>query len=145
MDKKTQEILKKVKEELENQEKKRKEKGIIDDETSLNLNWREKLMIKVSLNKAKKKIKSARNDIYDIREKLGKELADSDEKLVKGKKEIIEMIVGSKNIQMPGLIDIFDVTDETGNIITKENLEKMEIDDVIDLFEQLVEALRKEI
>jgi len=61
------------------------------------------------------------------------------------KEQMIVAILGNKEKQMEGLADVFEVTDEDGEQITREKLEEADVEEVKELLEELLEQLEKEI
>jgi hypothetical protein len=96
-----------------------------------------------------KKIRS----LSDSQIKLVKELGNKTERLNEKELEcidelrmkLIKTIIGNKKEEIIGLLNIFEVYNEDGSEITLEILEKTKTDDLIALYEDLLNSLEKEV
>lgn len=105
------------------------------------MNWIEKKWYNSQLNKIKKSVKLLKefNEImYNMTEEQKRELD-------KEKEKIYLALLGNKENNVKGMIDIFDVTDEDKSFLNEEKIRKMSLSELIELFEELIEELKKNI
>ena len=104
---------------------KRKENTVKDTQEEEKLNWQQKLMVKFGLGKIKKKIKKSR------RIKDAQKLAEEKPKIIKALLEINQY---------------FEIVDEeSGEEVTVEELSKLDVHELIDMLEDAMEEMQKNV
>ena len=123
----------------------RKKETKQEQEEKTKLSFFERWKLRRELKKIRKAVNIQKITALGIAQKQ-RELNDKEkEGLEILKQEVIKAIVGDKEKEQIGLAEIFEISGENGKEITKEELEKTEIDELTNLLEELLNSLEKEV
>lgn len=126
-------------------------KKLYDEETEerekMKLSFMQRRSLKRMVKKSQKKLKTAIDAINVVSKEIRPYTIKERKNLDVLKEEMIVAIIGNEDKGIQGLLDIFDSTDDKGNRveIDRKMLEEMSIDEVTEIFEDLIEELKKNV
>lgn len=105
-----------------------------------------KWKLKRDLKKLNNFVQAQKKVVEEIK-KTGKQLNEKEMEVLNGlKAQMIDSILGNKDKGIDGMATAFEITDEnTGKEMTREEMEKIEVEEITELFENLIDSLQKEI
>jgi len=109
----------------------------------LKLGFFERRTLKKAIKAIKKRIKKNKTDIELLKTKYSQVEMKNIKDIEVMKNELIDIIVGKD--KKPGMISIFNITDESGEEMTKSKLIDLDIEELNNLSEELIEQLRVEV